>query len=242
MDFSQFIPNIIELWQKYWRMFLLEGLKNTLILTCISVSLGTVLGALVALMRMSKSKILRFISSFYIEVIRGTPILLQLYIFYFVLPSLLPFLKLSQFMWVSIALCVNSAAYVSEVIRSGIQAVDKGQSEAARSLGLNEHQTMMKIILPQAVRNILPALGNEFIMMLKETSLASTFFLYDLMTVRQIITGATSLTLEPMTIVAIIYLCMTFPLSKLVGHMEKKMASPNSYRNHKKKTSGKEAA
>lgn len=242
MDFSQFIPNIIELWQKYWRMFLLEGLKNTLILTCISVSLGTVLGALVALMRMSKSKILRFISSFYIEVIRGTPILLQLYIFYFVLPSLLPFLKLSQFMWVSIALCVNSAAYVSEVIRSGIQAVDKGQSEAARSLGLNERQTMMKIILPQAVRNILPALGNEFIMMLKETSLASTFFLYDLMTVRQIITGATSLTLEPMTIVAIIYLCMTFPLSKLVGHMEKKMASPNSYRNHKKKTSGKEAA
>ena len=242
MDFSQFIPNIIELWQKYWRMFLLEGLKNTLILTCISVSLGTVLGALVALMRMSKSKILRFISSFYIEVIRGTPILLQLYIFYFVLPSLLPFLKLSQFMWVSIALCVNSAAYVSEVIRSGIQAVDKGQSEAARSLGMNERQTMMKIILPQAVRNILPALGNEFIMMLKETSLASTFFLYDLMTVRQIITGATSLTLEPMTIVAIIYLCMTFPLSKLVGHMEKKMASPNSYRNHKKKTSGKEAA
>ncbi len=241
MDFSQFIPNMIEIWQKYWRMFLFEGLKNTVILTCISVLLGTVLGALVALMRMSKSKILRFISSAYIEVIRGTPILLQLYIFYFVLPNLLPFLKLSQFMWVSIALCVNSAAYVSEVIRSGIQAVDKGQTEAARSLGMSESQTMMKIILPQAVRNILPALGNEFIMMLKETSLASTFFLYDLMTVRQIITGATSLTLEPMTIVAIIYLCMTYPLSKLVGHFEKKLASPNSYKNRKKKNAVKEA-
>ena len=242
MDFSQFIPNIIELLQKYWRLLLFEGLKNTLILTCISVALGTVLGAVVALMRMSKSKILRFISSFYIEVIRGTPILLQLYIFYFVLPNILPFLKLSQFMWVSIALCVNSAAYVSEVIRSGIQAVDKGQTEAARSLGLSESQTMLKIILPQAVRNILPALGNEFIMMLKETSLASTFFLYDLMTIRQIITGATSLTLEPMTIVAVIYLCMTFPLSKLVEHFEKRMANPNSYKNRKKKSARKEAA
>ena len=233
MDFSQFIPKMIEIMEKYWRLFLLEGLKNTLILTFISVSMGTVLGALVALMRMSKLKLLRFLSSFYIEVIRGTPILLQLYIFYFVLPSLLPFLKLSQFLWVSIALCVNSAAYVSEVIRSGIQAVDKGQMEAARCLGLSEGQAMLKIILPQAVRNILPALGNEFIMMLKETSLASTFFLYDLMTVCNVVKGAEYLTLEPMTIVALIYLCMTFPLSKLVGYFEKKMANPNSYRSRK---------
>lgn len=234
MDFSQFIPNMMEIMEKYWRLFLLEGLKNTLILTFISVAMGTVFGAVVALLRMSKSRILRFLSSVYIEVIRGTPILLQLYIFYFVLPNVLPFLKLSQFMWVSIALCVNSAAYVSEVIRSGIQAVDKGQTEAARCLGLSEDQTMLRIILPQAVRNILPALGNEFIMMLKETSLASTFFLYDLMTVCNIVKGAEYLTLEPMTIVAIIYLCMTFPLSKLVGHFEKKMANPNSYRSRKK--------
>ncbi len=233
MDFSQFIPNIIEILEKYWRLFLLEGLKNTLILTFISVAMGTVFGAIVALLRMSKSKILRFFASVYIEVIRGTPILLQLYIFYFVLPNVLPFLKLSQFMWVSIALCVNSAAYVSEVIRSGIQAVDKGQTEAARCLGLSEGQTMLRIILPQAVRNILPALGNEFIMMLKETSLASTFFLYDLMTVCNIVKGAEYLTLEPMTIVAIIYLCMTFPLSKLVGYFERKMANPNCYRSRK---------
>ena len=234
MDFSQFIPNIIEILSKYWKLFLFEGLKNTLILTIISVSMGTLLGAFVALMRMSKSKILRFLSSFYIEVIRGTPILLQLYIFYFVLPNVITFLDLSPFMWVSIALCVNSAAYVSEVIRSGIQAVDKGQTEAARSLGMSESQTMLRIILPQAIRNILPALGNEFIMMLKETSLASTFFLYDLMTICNVIKGATFLTLEPMTIVAIIYLCMTFPLSKLVGLFEKKMANPNSFRKRKK--------
>ena len=92
---------------------------------------------------------------------------------------------------------------------------------------------MLRIILPQAVRNILPALGNEFIMMLKETSLASTFFLYDLMTVCNVVKGAEYLTLEPMTIVALIYLCMTFPLSKLVGYFEKKMANPNSYRSRK---------
>lgn len=235
MDFSLFIPNMIKIWGKYWQVFLLEGLKNTLLLTIISVALGTLLGTLVAMAKMSKIKPLRALISVYVEVLRGTPILLQLYIFYFVLPNVLPFLKLSQFMWVSIALCVNSSAYVSEVIRSGIQAVDKGQMEAARSLGMSEKQAMIKIILPQAIRNILPALGNEFIMMLKETSLASTFFLGDIMTSYQVVKGATFLTLEPLTIVAIIYLCLTFPLSKVVEKFEKKMASPNSYKARNRK-------
>ena len=234
MDFSLFIPNMVKIWGKYWEVFLLTGLKNTLLLTTISVALGTLLGTFVAMMKMSRFKALRALTSVYVEVLRGTPILLQLYIFYFVLPNVLPFLKLSQFMWVAIALCVNSSAYVSEVIRSGIQAVDKGQMEAARSLGMSEKQAMLKIILPQAVRNILPALGNEFIMMLKETSLASTFFLGDIMTSYQVVKGATFLTLEPLTIVAIIYLCLTFPLSKVVEKFEKKMANPNSYKNHKK--------
>lgn len=230
MDLLQILTNVSELWSKYWQLFLFEGVKNTLILTLIAVTLGVLLGTLVAMAKMSRFWPLRFLISIYIEIIRGTPILLQLYIFYFVLPELLPFLNLSGFLWVAIALCINSSAYVSEVIRSGIQAVDKGQTEAARSLGLSESQTMMKIILPQAVRNILPALGNEFIMMLKETSLASTFFLGDLMTSYSIVKGVTYLTLEPMTIVAIIYLCMTFPLSKIVERFEKKMASPNSYK------------
>ena len=234
MDFSLFIPNMVKIWSKYWQVFLLTGLKNTLLLTCISVALGTLLGTVIAMAKMSKFKPLRALVTVYIEVLRGTPILLQLYVFYFVLPNIFTFLKLSQFMWVSIALCVNSSAYVSEVIRSGIQAVDKGQMEAARSLGMSEKQAMMKIILPQAVRNILPALGNEFIMMLKETSLASTFFLGDLMTSYQVVKGATFLTLEPMTIIAIIYLCLTYPLSKVVERFEKKMASPNSYKKRKK--------
>lgn len=233
MDFVRTFNNIIMLMRDYWQVYLLEGVKTTLIFTCIAVTLGVLLGTVVAMLKMSKSRILRFLISVYIEVIRGTPILLQLYIFYFVLPELLPFLDLSSFMWVAIAMCINSSAYVSEIIRSGIQAVDKGQSEAARSLGLNKTQTMTKIVLPQAIRNILPALGNEFIMILKETSLASTFFLGDLMTSHKTVAGATYLQLESLFIVGTIYLCITFPLSKLVGWFEKRMSTEKSYKKHK---------
>lgn len=235
MDFSQMFENILRLLSEYWHVYLLEGVKNTLILTVIAVLMGTALGAVVAFLKMSRFKLIRFLASVYIEVIRGTPILLQIYVFYFILPELFPLLNFSSFIWVAIALCVNSAAYVSEVIRSGIQAVDKGQAEAARSLGLSQTQTMLKIILPQAVRNILPALGNEFIMILKETSLASTFFIGDLMTAHKIVAGGEYLQLESLTIVGAIYLCMTFPLSKLVGWFEKKMANPNSYKKHNRK-------
>ena len=234
MNLLQIITNIGELWSTYWRIFLLEGVKNTLILTTIAVVLGVLLGTLVAMAKMSKSKLVRFLISIYIEIIRGTPILLQLYIFYFVLPELLPVLNLSSFMWVAIALCINSSAYVSEVIRSGIQAVDKGQTEAARSLGLSEKQTMSKIILPQAVRNILPALGNEFIMILKETSLASTFYLGDLMTSYHLVKGATFLGFEALIIVGAIYFSLTYPLSKIVGHFEKKMSTDKSYKKRKR--------
>ena len=238
MDLSLVGSNIIMLLSKYWRVFLLEGLVTTLEFTCIAVVLGVILGTLVAMMKMSKSVVIRLLSSVYIEVIRGTPILLQLYIFYFVLPSLLPFLNLSQFMWVAIAMCINSSAYVSEVIRSGIQAVDKGQTEAARSLGMSQGRTMVHIILPQAVRNILPALGNEFKMILKETSLASTFFLGDLMTAQKTVAGVTFLQLETLLIVGAIYLCVTFPLSKLVSWLEKRISNEKSYKNHSRKKSG----
>lgn len=229
MNFEAIGTNIVKLWSKYWQVFLLEGLSTTLKLTTIAVILGVLLGTLVAIAKMSKSRIIRFLITVYIEVIRGTPILLQLYIFVFALPSLIP-IKLSYFTWTAIALCINSSAYVSEVIRSGIQAVDKGQSEAARSLGLNERQTMTKIILPQAIKNILPALGNEFIMILKETSLASTFFVGDLMTSYLTVKGATYLGFECLLIVGMIYLCVTFPLSKLVAWFEKKMSTDKAYK------------
>ena len=234
MTFASLIEDIVIIWQKYWQLFLFKGLTTTLQLTALAVALGVVLGTVVAMMKMSKVGIIRFIATVYIEVIRGTPILLQLFIFVFALPALIP-IKLSYFTWTAIALSINSAAYVSEVIRSGIQAVDKGQAEAARSLGLSERQTMLRIILPQAVRNILPALGNEFIMILKETSLASTFYVGDLMTQYNIVKGATYQAFQCLIIVGIIYLCITFPLSKLVSYLEKRMSNPKSYRAHNRK-------
>ena len=227
MDFGTVCANILKLMRNYWKVFLVEGVSTTLLLTCIAVALGTLLGTLVAIMKMSKSRVLRGVITIYVELIRGTPILLQLYIFYFVLPQLLPFLKLSSFMWVAIAMCINSSAYVSEVIRSGIQAVDKGQTEAARSLGLSEKQTMTKIILPQAVRNILPALGNEFIMILKETSLASTFYLGDLMTSYHLVKGATFLIMEPLLVATALYFCLCFPTSKIIAYFERRMSRGN---------------
>ncbi|MBE6894495.1 MAG: amino acid ABC transporter permease [Ruminococcaceae bacterium] len=223
MDLGVIGANIAKLWTNYWHIYLIEGVLTTLKLTVFAVVLGALLGIVVAMLKMSKNKIIRFLITVYIEVIRGTPLLLQLYIFYFVLPELLPVFDFSQFTWVAISLCINSSAYVSEIFRSGIQSVDKGQSEAARSLGLSKGQTMTRIVMPQAIKNILPALGNEFIMMLKETSLASTFFIGDLMTAHLKIKGATYLMLESLIITGLIYLAMTYPLSKLVEAFERKM-------------------
>lgn len=242
MNFETFLPNLAKIWGEYWQVFLLEGLVVTLEFTAIAVCIGVLLGMVVAILKMSKHKLVRFLISIYIEVLRGTPILLQLYLFVFALPQLLSFLKFSNFVWVAIALSINSSAYVSEVIRSGIQAVDKGQTEAARSLGLSSRQTMLRIVLPQAIKNIRPALGNEFIMMLKETSLASTFYIGDLMTSYRKINGATYLAMEPLLIVGLIYLCVTFPLSKLVGWFEKRMSTDKSYKKHNRSRKYKIAA
>ena len=125
----------------------------------------------------------------------------------------------------SFALALNSAAYVSELVRSGIQAVDKGQTEAARSLGMNKTQTMIKVVLPQAVKNILPAIGSEFVSIIKETSMASTFFIGDLMTSYLKVKGATYLALEALIIVAVIYFILTFFLSKVILAYERRLNS-----------------
>ena len=223
MSFVTICQNIAKLWMKYWDKFLITGLEYTLSLAAITVFCGAIIGSLIALMRMAKFPPLRWLASIYTEIIRGTPMLLQLYLFYFALPQLIPFLNKKQYLCVAIALVCNSAAYVSEIIRSGIQAVDIGQTEAARSLGMSGRLTMTKIILPQAVKNILPALGNEFIMITKDTSLASTFFIGDLMTQYLLIKGATYLTIEPLIILAAIYFIVTFILSKLVAALERRM-------------------
>lgn len=221
---------MFKLLERYGYMFV-EGLGFTLLLSAIAVLLGLPIGAAVSIMRMSRFKNkfldkynpLKAIAAIYVEVLRGTPLLLQLYFFYFMLPNIVSFVDLTSFQCVTIALIVNSSAYVSEVIRSGIQAIDRGQTEAARSLGLSGAQTMLRIVLPQAVKNILPALCNEFIMIIKETSLASTFFIGDLMTQYNTIRGITYRVVEPLIIVAIIYLVVTYTLSKLVAMIERRM-------------------
>lgn len=223
MDFATIGQNIVKLTVKYWDKFLITGMGYTLSLAALTVVVGTIIGSLIALLRMSKFPPFRWIAVIYTEIIRGTPMLLQLYLFYFALPQLIPFLNRKQYLCVAIALICNSAAYVSEIIRSGIQAVDIGQTEAARSLGLSQRLTMTEIILPQAIKNILPALGNEFIMVIKDTSLASTFFIGDLMTQVLLIKGTTYLTLEPLIMVAVVYFVLTFVLTKLLGAIERRM-------------------
>ena len=211
------------IFSKYWYHFLVKGVGTTLVLSFITVVAGSVLGAFLAIGKMSKIKPLDWLITAFVEIIRGTPLLLQLYIGYFLIPQMFPFLNLDEFGCVALSLILNSGAYVSEIIRSGIQAVDKGQTEAARSLGLGSATTMVNVVLPQAVKNILPALCNEFITIIKETSLASTFFVGELMTVYLMVKGVTYSPIPTLMIVGIIYFVLNFVLSKLLKLVERRM-------------------
>ena len=224
MDLVDFFEKFIKIVTRYWDVFLIKGLSTTLALSAIAVFFGAIIGTLLAFGKMGKSRILRGIITAYVEIIRGTPSLLQVYVGYFVVPLLLPSLNVSTYASVAIALTINSSAYVSEVIRSGIQAVDKGQTEAARSLGLTRSQAMIKVVLPQAVKNILPALGNEFITIIKETSLASTFFVGDLMTSYLTVNGKEFLPLQCLLIVGIIYFILTFILGRGVSALARRLS------------------
>ena len=215
------LQDIIKIWRKYDYVFI-EGIKWTLILSVITIFFGTVLGTVIAFMKMSNNKPLRFIADVYNGVIRGTPILLQLYFFWLWLPKILP-IRLTDRQAVTVGLIVNGASFISEVIRSGIQAVDIGQTEAAKSLGIRKSYTMRYIILPQAVKNILPALGNEFISMLKQTSLGSTFFIGEIMSSWRAVQTATYKPIPSLIIIGIIYLILTYLLTFLLGIFERKL-------------------
>lgn len=193
----------------------------TVQLTIISVSIGVIIGIFGGIARVSKNPILFIPSTIYVEVIRGTPLLAQLFIVYFGLPSL--GINLSPFTAAVIAMGINSGAYVTEIFRGGIQSIERGQMEAARSLGLSYLQAMRYIILPQAFRRILPPLGNEFIAMLKDSSLASTIAIAELMRVGREITSRTFRSFEVLTVVALMYLAITLPLSLLVRYTERRM-------------------
>jgi arginine/lysine/histidine transport system permease protein len=206
---------------KYYPMFL-AGAKMTLLLAFLTVLFGTILGTLLSLMRLSNNKILKLISTAYVEFIRGTPLMIQLFLFYFGIPAALG-IELPEFPSAILALSINSGAYVAEIIRSGIQAVDKGQMEAARSLGMTYGMTMKEVIIPQAVKNVLPALGNEFVTVIKESSIVSVIGLTELTRTSDIIRGVTYLSFEPLIVVAVLYFIMTFTLSKCIGLLERRM-------------------
>ena len=241
----------------YLKLFL-QGTAVTVMLSICTVVIGFILALILAVMRLSKCcpfaflgtdkngrlrdggflaalsrfNPLSFLATAYVEILRSTPVLVQVFIIYYgifgaliTLPkfTIFGFIKFDRFFPGVVALGMNSGAYLCEIIRSGIQSIDGGQTEAARSLGMTQAQNMRFIILPQAIKNILPALGNEFIMIVKDTSLASTFFIGDLMTQCLLIKGTTYLTMEPLIMVAVVYFVVTFVLSKLLGMFERRL-------------------
>lgn len=214
--------NIIELVVKY-RFYYLTGIKITLLLSLGSLLIGTVLGSFISLLKLSKIKFFRIIASIYIELVRGTPMMVQIAMVYFGSYVIMG-VDVDGFLAALIAVSLNSAAYVAEIIRSGIQSIDKGQSEASRSLGMSESQTMRHVIFPQAIKNILPALGNEFVTLIKETAVASTIGVADLMKASQIVQSSSFQPFNPLIIVAVIYFVFTFSLSQLIGLFERRLS------------------
>lgn len=212
------MDKIIKVWSKY-NMVFLKGLWGTMWLATITLILGTVLGLIIAFLRMSKFKPLSAVTAVYIQILRGTPILLQLYFFWILLPKVVPF-QMSDLACIVVALIINASAYIAEIVRAGIAAVDPGQWEAGRSIGLTEVHLMQKIIMPQAIKNILPALVSQFIACIKETSLASVFFIRELTTAYKTVQASTFLALPPLIISGIIYLIVTTVLSFAAGRIE----------------------
>lgn len=215
----------------YYGVFI-QGAKTTIIISLVSLVIGFVLGLLICLMKMSKIKILRWPASAYVQILRGTPLFVQIFIIYFGLPQLgIQFPDIgpfsSDFVSGAFALSINSSAYIAEIFRSGIQAVDKGQMEASRSLGLGYVDAMRYVIVPQAVKNVLPALANEFITLVKESSIISVIGVQELMFKAGIVRTSLYRPFEPYIMAAIMYLVMTTVLSLLVGLLEKKLAQSN---------------
>ena len=219
---KEFFTNFIE--KNRWK-YIADGLKITLIVTIFAVLIGVLLGFLIAIVRTThdktgKLKILNAICKVYLTVIRGTPVVVQLMIIYFIIFGSV---DISKVLVAIIAFGINSGAYVAEIFRSGIMSIDNGQFEAGRSLGFNYAQTMMYIIMPQAFKNVLPTLGNEFISLLKETSVSGYIALQDLTKGGDIIRSRTYDAFMPLIAVALIYLAMVMIFTKLVSLLERRL-------------------
>ncbi len=200
---------------------LLSGALITIEITALAVGIGFFIGLCVGVARLSQVKLLKYMAIIYADTIRGTPLLIQIFLIYFALPMIIG-RQIDPFAAAVVACSINSGAYVSEIFRAGIQAIDKGQMEAARSLGLSWWQAMRFVVLPQAFSKILPPLGNEFIAMLKDTSLVSVIGFEELTRRGQLIIAKTYGSFEIWSTVALIYLVMTVSISQLVAFLEKR--------------------
>ncbi len=215
------LDQIIRIWNKYSFVYM-KGLLGTLWLSAVTVFFATLLGTILAVLKLAKFKPANIFVDTYVEIIRGTPVLLQIYFFWIFLPRLAS-IELTDTQSIIIAMVINASAYVCEIIRAGIQAVDIGQQEAGLSLGLTGYHTFMRIILPQAIKNILPALGNEFINMIKQTSLASVFFINELTTAYRTVQSTTFLSIPSLLISGLIYLVVTFVLTRGLNLFERRL-------------------
>ncbi len=215
MDFS---------WDLIWKSapFLLQGAWLTVKLTTISVAIGFIIGTFAGMARIARTPLLRTTAAVYIDFIRGTPLLVQIFLVYMGLPQFIG-QPISPTMAGLAALSLNAGAYIAEIVRAGIQSIDRGQTEAARSLGMNYRLTMWHIVLPQAFKRIIPPLGNEFIAMLKDSSLVSVISMEELVRKGQLIIGRTFRPFEIWISVALLYLVMTIIISRLVAYSEKKL-------------------
>ena len=216
-----------------WLPTFFEGTLVTIVLSFMTVIIGSLLGLVATLMNQSQNKLLKGIAAIYTQVIRGTPLLVQLFIWLYALPLIglslpaLPFLGNTygsrEFVTAVIALSINSGAYICELLRGGLASIDKGQMEAGRSLGLSKKETMQSVIIPQAIRVVIPGLGNEFIAMIKESSIVSVVGIFDVMYTSNIVKAATYSVFEPLIIVALIYFVLTFTLTFLINRLEKRL-------------------
>ena len=212
---SSFFDTMIS--NQRW-VLIVQGLGNTILIAVCAILIGTVLGCIFALMKISHSKILKFIAETYTTVLRGIPLATQLMIFYFVIFAPL---GLNKLLVAILAYGINSGAYCTEIFRAGIQSIDNGQTEAGRSLGLSKRQTLFNIILPQAVKAVLPTYTSEFIVLLKETSVASFIAVMDLTKAGDMIRNATYNAWVPLLTCAVIYLILTCGLTNLFALLEK---------------------
>ncbi len=249
-NFSKLTPYISLFWQ---------GVVVTVMLSLFTVAIGFVLAIILSTMRMSrvyplaflgldkeghqrekgigvtlgKFNPVSFLATAYVEILRSTPVIVQVAIIYYgvfgaliQLPSFtfMGFIKFERFFPGVVALGMNSGAYLCEIMRSGIQSIDGGQTEAARSLGMSQFQNMRYIILPQAIKNILPAIANEFVVIIKESAITYTIGVQDIMSAVNAVRGATFIIIEPLLVATAIYFCLCFPTSKLIAHFERRMS------------------